>query len=166
MTKTQIVTKYEIILKRNLTDFHRKIFSELLIKQGKVKGDLTLKADRCKMICLVFKDNVPIAIGGIKKKTNFYFSINQANLPELQKEFTWELGYLFNDKKANGKGVASHLTKILIYANGKANLMASTEITTNPAMVKILKNNGFKQYGNHWQSGIHKNYLGLFLKFK
>jgi len=43
--------------------------------------------------------------------------------------------------------------------------MATTEISNNPGMVAILNKNGFKQYCKPWKSSIHKNYLGLFLKF-
>lgn len=43
--------------------------------------------------------------------------------------------------------------------------MASTEIAANPGMVKILEKHGFRQFGKPWKSSLHKNYLGLFLKF-
>ena len=42
---------FELITKDKLTDEHRKIFADLLKKQGKVKGILIEKADRCKLIC-------------------------------------------------------------------------------------------------------------------
>ncbi len=44
--------------------------------------------------------------------------------------------------------------------------MASTEISVNPGMVKILESNGFKLFGKPWKSSIHEHFLGLFLKFK
>ena len=44
--------------------------------------------------------------------------------------------------------------------------MASTEITNNPGMVKILERNGFRLFGKPWKSKIHSHYLGLFLRFK
>ena len=58
------------------------------------------------------------------------------------------------------------IAKLLLEKYGKDNLMASTEITANPAMVSILQKNGFRLYGKPWKSGIHENDLGLFLKFK
>jgi len=44
--------------------------------------------------------------------------------------------------------------------------MASTEITANPAMVRILEKQGFRLFGKPWKSDIHGNYLGLFLRFE
>jgi len=158
--------EYQIILKENITDSHRNIFSQLLKEQGKVKGDLTLKADRCKMICLVLIDNNVVAIGGIKVKTPSDFSTENANLPEVSKHFEWELGYIYTMPDFTKRGIASSMTNLLLSEYGTENLMASTEITANPGMVKILERNGFKHYGTPWKSGIHSEYLGLFLKYK
>lgn len=44
--------------------------------------------------------------------------------------------------------------------------MASTEVSANPRMVKILEKSGFRFFGRPWKSSIHDNYLGLFLKLK
>ncbi|MCD8406298.1 GNAT family N-acetyltransferase [Tenacibaculum dicentrarchi] len=157
--------EFKIIQKENLTESDIKTFADLLKEQGKVTGNLNLKADRCKFICLVFKDKNPIGIGGIKKKTKTDFNEQKAFLMSLENQFEWELGYLYTNPKFNGLGIASSIVKILINEYGEGNLMASTEINKNPAMVYILNKNGFKQYGNPWKSIIHSNYLGLFLKF-
>jgi len=157
--------EYQIILKENLTESHRMIFAQLLKEQGKVKGDLTLKADRCKMICLVFINKNAVAIGGIKVKTLSDFSANKANLPKVSKHFKWELGYIYTNPSFTQRGIASKITNLLLSEYGNENLMASTEITANPGMVKILERNGFKHYGTPWKSGIHSDYLGLFLKY-
>lgn len=37
---------YSIVKNEHLTDKHRLVFGDLLIKQNKVKGDLYKKADR------------------------------------------------------------------------------------------------------------------------
>lgn len=156
--------QYEITQKKDLQDSHRSTFADLLKLQGKVKGNLLEKADRCKFICIVrFNDN-PIAIGGVKPKDDF--ESDKADLTNLENSFEWELGYIYTYKEHSGKGIASNLVKILLEEFGNSNLMASTEITANPGMVKILEKNGFRHYGKPWKSGIHDNYLGLFLKFK
>ena len=85
-------------------------------------------------------------------------------MPELIGEFEWELGYLYTDKDYGGRGIASAITKSLINSYGDGNLMASTEITANPGMVKILESNGFRKFGKSWKSNIHANFIGLFLK--
>lgn len=42
----------------------------------------------------------------------------------------------------------------------------SAAITANPAMVRMLEKMGFRLFGKPWKSGIHDNYLGLFLKLE
>ncbi len=158
--------KYQIIHKKNLQDSHREIFSQLLEEQGKVKGDLTKKADRCRIICIVSQNSTPIAIGGIKKKTPSDFSKEKANIPDIEKYFNWELGYIYTKDDFTRKGIASTIVNLLIAEYGDENLMASTEISANQGMVKILEKSGFRHYGTPWRSGIHTNYLGLFLKYK
>lgn len=165
--KMSMKIEYEIIRKEELNDNIRTIFAEALNKQGKVmKYGLDKKADRCKVLCIV-KINEDIAgIGAIKEKTKSDFSKEKASVPELSDNFEWELGYFYTDPKYYGKGIATNITRSLIDAYGSGNLMASTEISANPAMVKILEKFGFRLFGNPWKSSIHENYLGLFLKFK
>lgn len=157
--------KFEIIHNKDILAEHRSVFAELLKLQGKVKGDLLTKADRCKCICIVSIGDKPIAIGGIKPKTIEYFQKDKAELMNMEGSFEWELGYLFTDTNHSGKGIATNVSKLLLQEFGKNNIMASTEISANPCMVKILEKNGFRQYGKPWKSSIHENYLGLFLKF-
>lgn len=58
------------------------------------------------------------------------------------------------------------IAKLLIEEYGKENLMASTEVKANHAMVHLLEKSGFRLFGKPWKSAIHENYLGLFIKFK
>lgn len=156
---------FKLIHKKEISDKHRNIFEILLKKQGKVGGDLKIKADRCKTICIVTYDSIPIAIGAIKEKTKSDFDSSKANLPNLEKLFKWELGYFYTSKSMNGKGIANQISKLLISDFGNFNLMASTEIDANPSMVKILVRNGFERYGSPYESQLHDTILGLFLKF-
>jgi RimJ/RimL family protein N-acetyltransferase len=158
--------EYEIISQNEFVDSLRTVFADMLRRQGKVQGDLDTKADRCKLICTAKVDGKVIAIGGIKQKTASDFENNKAGLPGLSDDFEWELGYLCTDSGYSGRGIASCVTRLLIDAYGKGNLMATTEITANPAMVKILEKQGFRLFGKPWKSKIHGNYLGLFLKFE
>ena len=105
-----------------------------------------------------------VAIGGIKQKTASDFT--KAGMPDLSSEFEWELGYLYTDSDYTGRGIASNVVRLLVETYGKGNLMASTEIAANPAMVRILETRGFRLFGKPWKSGIHGNHLGLFLRFE
>ena len=156
--------KFEVVEKQDLNDSHRSLFAAMLKMQGKVQGDLSLKADRCKSICIATCDGVAVAIGAIKRKTESDFSERKADILELSKEFQWELGYLFTKPHFQGRKLAKSITKLLIEHFGSGNLMASTEIKENPGMVKILESNAFMLQGKPWKSAIHGNLIGLFLK--
>jgi ribosomal protein S18 acetylase RimI-like enzyme len=158
--------EYEIIQRVEIGDSVSATFAAMLLKQGKVQGDLATKAGRCKLVCIARVNGDVVAIGGIKQKTASDFTSDKAGVPDLSSEFEWELGYLHTDRDYGGRGIASNVTRLLVEAYGNGNLMASTEITANPAMVRILEKQGFRLFGKPWKSGIHDNYLGLFLRFK
>ncbi len=156
---------YRIILKENIDDSYKHIVAKMLKDQNKVRGPYDQKADRCKFICLAYENNVPIALGAIKMKTPSDFSEEKANLTKLSEQFDWELGYIFVKKEFEGQGIATSIVRMLLNQYGDGNLMASTEITANPGMVRILEKFGFRHYGKTWASIKHDNLLGLFLKY-
>ncbi|HIF9481877.1 TPA: GNAT family N-acetyltransferase [Photobacterium damselae] len=156
----------EIVKKIDINDEHRRVFAEILGKQGKVQGNLATKADRCHLIAIAKMDNKPVAIGAIKQKTVSDFSPAKADLEELNSQFSWEIGYLYTDPDYRGNGLAKRIVVSLLDIYGDDNLMASTELEENPQMVSILEQNGFSVHGKSWASVIHGNKLGLFLKFK
>ncbi|MCG7862022.1 MAG: GNAT family N-acetyltransferase [Candidatus Thiodiazotropha endolucinida] len=158
--------EYEIVLKGNLTDDIRNVFAGMLKQQGKVQGELQKKADRCKLLGIARISGKPVSIGAIKVKTSSDFSEEKSGLSDLSNDFEWELGYLYTDPKHTGKGLAKNIARMLVDEFGDGNLMASTEVTVNPAMVSILKQLGFRMHGKPWKSTIHDNYLGLFLRCK
>ena len=158
--------EYEVVFKKQLTDQIRDTFTAVLKRQGKVQGDLSSKADRCRWLCIAKIDGEVAGIGAIKIKTQSDFSDQKASLPALNSDFEWELGYLYTDPNHTGKGIAKNIVRLLVDSYGEENLMASTEVSANPAMVRILEQQGFRLYGKPWKSNIHENYLGLFLKYK
>ena len=165
VTDAAMKIEYQIIHSEEFNSDHRKLVAEMLAEQGKVKGNLKDKIDRCKLLCIVKVDDKVVAIGAIKKQTKSDFNSEKAGLPSLSDEFKWELGYLYTRPDYGRKGVGSNVVKLLIDNYGNGRLMASTEIAANPAMVKILERNGFRSYGKPWTSGVHDHFLGLFLKF-
>lgn len=156
---------YDLISRSQITDEERECFAAALKLQGKVQGDLWAKADRCKFLCIAKIDGKVAGIGAIKIKTESDFSNEKAGLPMRSRDFEWELGYLYTAPNHAGKGVAKNIARMLLDAVGQENLMASTEISANPAMVKILEQLGFRLCGSPWKSNIHDNYLGLFLRY-
>ncbi|HGL6802489.1 TPA: GNAT family N-acetyltransferase [Citrobacter amalonaticus] len=157
---------YQVVVNDRISNSHRETFAKMLKAQGKVQGDLAIKADRCMAICFAFYNEELVAIGAIKCKTVSDFSAHKADVSSLEPEFDWELGYIYTVPKFEGKGLARNVVANLLEFFGEGNLMASTEITENPGMVRILERNGFKLYGKPWKSAIHGNYLGLYLRLK
>jgi GNAT superfamily N-acetyltransferase len=157
--------EFEIVSKDQITDSIREIFAEALKRQGKVQGNLQEKADRCKWLCIARINAEVAGVGAIKVKTSSDFSQEKADLPNLSDDFKWELGYFFTEPAHAGEGIGKAVARILVDAFGAGNLMASTELSANPAMVRILESLGFRQYGKPWKSAIHGKYLGLFLRF-
>ncbi|WP_319500717.1 GNAT family N-acetyltransferase [uncultured Draconibacterium sp.] len=157
--------KFRIIFRNEIDDTLREVVAHLLKEQKKVQPPYEEKADRCKVICVVFDDERPVALGAIKIKTKSVFGRDKANVPELSNKFDDELGYIYVKSKYEGQGIASKVVSLLLKEFRNVNLMASTETTANPGMVKILKRFGFRHYGSTWHSSMeHKNELGLFLK--
>ncbi len=143
----------------------RQTFEMLLKKQNKVRNVTIKKIDRCKYICFGMIDQFPISIGAIKPKTVSDFNSNKANIPGLQGQFEWELGYLYTCDEHRKNGYGSKVIEGLISKAGNINLMASTELSEGNPMKKLLERKGFEKRGNTWKSQIHGGDLGLFLKF-
>lgn len=159
-----MLIKYLLIHKNEIKEQHKLIFGDLLKKQNKVQGDLYKKTNKCELICIAKLNNKPVAIGAIKEKTKSVFGIAKANLPEIENLINWELGYFYTEPNMNGQGIAKNIAKLLIDEYKGFNLMATTELEKNPAMVSILTRNGFELNGS-FNSVINNNTLGLFLKF-
>ncbi|PCE65136.1 GNAT family N-acetyltransferase [Salinivibrio sp. YCSC6] len=158
--------EYQVLVKSDINASVRDTFAKALKRQGKVQGDVSEKADRCKLLCIARIDDEVVGIGAIKVRTKSDFSEQKADLSKLSDDFDWELGYLFTDPAHTGKGIGRNIARLLVDAYGQENLMASTEVSANPRMVKILEALGFRHYGKPWKSAIHDNYLGLFLRFQ
>lgn len=144
----------------------RSTLTQMLREQGKVQGPYENKIDRCRLLCVATLDGQLVGIGAVKQKTASDFDADKANLPELADEFQWELGYLYTRPQYEGQGVASKVVQLLLNAYGDSPIMASTEISANPGMVKILERSGFRLFGKAWKSAIHGKCLGLFLRPK
>lgn len=159
---------FKIIEQANITKTEGKFFGDLLKIQNKVKpdknGSFDKKASRCLFICIVYNNDKPIAIGGIKKVIDKHFSMEYANVPEKSKLFENELGYIFTLAEFRGNNIAGRMVDIIIKKFGNKNLVSSTELNEKNNMQKILDKRGFKNYGKSWKSKDN-NDLGLFLKF-
>ncbi|ECD9465476.1 MULTISPECIES: GNAT family N-acetyltransferase [Enterobacteriaceae] len=158
--------QYQIVERENITDQLNGVFSKMLKAQNKVRGNLKEKAYRCKLICFVYSNSEPVAIGAIKQKTKSDFSVSKADLMSREAEFDWELGYIYTAPLFARKGIAGEIINKLLNLYGDGNLMATTEVSKNPAMVHLLERNGFTLSGKKWKSTIHDNYLGLYLRNK
>lgn len=138
---------------------------KMLKEQGEINNPTVDKILRCKMICICYLGDLPVAIGAIKPKTVSDFNQEKADLVAMSNEFEWELGYCYTRKAFRGKGISSSIVRILLEEAHETNLMASTKIHNGNPMVKILEKNGFRLFGKPWKSSKpHGALLGLFLR--
>jgi hypothetical protein len=143
-----VKTEYELLARDTLDDTHRALVAELLRKQGKVRGNLATKADRCQLLCISRVDDQAVAIGAIKPATSADFDADKSGLTQLKPAFQWELGYLYTEPAYAGQGIASYIVGLLLRHFGGANLMASTEVAST--MARILERRGFHIMGAPW----------------
>jgi hypothetical protein len=155
---------YSIYEKESFSPKLNEILAKMLIKQQKILGDPYKKMNKCQIICVAYENNIPIAVGAIKNKTNSDFLPEKGNLPSLSRLFSYELGYIFVDEQHRHTGVAKMIVKFLLAKFGEGNLMATTEYLNNPSMVSILEKNDFKRSGNDWKSQVSNKLLGLYLR--
>lgn len=157
---------FKILDKANITKEIANSFIDLLIKQGKVETPTVERIKSCRQLSLCYADNQLIGIGAIKPKTKSDFAVNKADLSNIAQQFDWELGYFFTDSNFRGYGISTTIARLLLKGKDKENIMASTELYPDNAMIKVLEKFGFRQYGKPWLSKRHDGTLGLFLKFK
>ncbi len=155
---------YKIYNKEEITDDIADDFLKLLKKQEKVRNPNTNKIKLCRQIILCYVENNFAGIGALKPKTRSDFNILKADLPNLEEKFEWELGYFYTDPNYRKLGIASIMTKLLLYGKENENFLATTEIYNTNPMIYILEKHGFRQCGKVWKSTIHDGVIGLFLK--
>jgi hypothetical protein len=150
----------------NITNDVATSFIELLKKQDKVKLPSIEKIKACRELVLCYADHELIAIAALKSKTKSAFDPGKSDLAALETKFTWELGYIYVEEPFRGLGISLTMSRLLILEKVDENFLASTELHSSNAMIKVLEKMGFKQYGKPWTSSKHEGTLGLFFKFK
>ena len=157
---------FKIIDQKNITKKIAEDFIDSLRKQGKVTIPTVAKIQSCLKVSLCYLDDVLIGISALKTKSSSDFNNSKADLPNLESKFVWELGYMYVDKNYRSYGISLAMTRLLLKQVQDENIMASTELFAENAMMFILRKFGFEQYGKPWPSVKHDGTLGLFLKFK
>ena len=157
---------FQILDKSKITTETANVFIELLVKQDKVVKPSNEKIKSCREILLCYSDKKLIGIGALKPKTKTDFNEQKADLKTIESRFIWELGYFYVDEAYRGFGISTTIARLLLKGKTNENILASTELYSDNAMIRVLEKLGFRQYGKPWPSKIHDGTLGLFLKFK
>lgn len=157
---------FKIICSAEITNEVADAFIELLVIQDKVKKPTREKIKSCRELVLCYADSKLIGIGALKEKTKSVFNDLASGLKTIEQKFTWELGYFYVDKLFRGYGISTTISRLLLNDKSNENILASTELNKDNAMIFVLKKFGFRQFGNPWPSSRHDGTLGLFLKFK
>jgi adenine-specific DNA-methyltransferase len=139
-------------------------FLQLLKKQGQVANPNLETVKSCPYLCLVYSDDIPIAIGAIKQvyKTPF----DKAAVPALKHEFEHELGYIYvlGGKKYRGKGLGKKISTHLLKGIGNKPVFATTEESPKNRMRGILQELGFLREGRTYVGAQTGKTIGLYLR--
>jgi len=161
----------EIIYKVNSPDkfskSEKKIFLELLKKQGQVKSPSLVKIEKSSLICIVSIDNVAIGIGALKNVYKKPFEY--AGISELKNDYNLELGYLFVDTDLEksgtyrGLGIGKNISKYLLENVKEKNVFATTELNSSNVMLHILRNLNFISIGNPFKGELTGKIITLMI---
>lgn len=157
---------FQIFDNTKITTDIARVFIELLVKQDKVAKPSIARIKSCGEILLCYSDKKLIGIGALKPKTKSDFDKKKADLKIIEQKFIWELGYFYVDEAFRGYGISLTIARLLLKNKPNENILASTELFSDNAMIRVLEKVGFKHYGKPWASIRHDGTLGLFLKFK
>lgn len=153
---------FEYIIKK-ASDFSKDevdLFKKTVIEAGEV-SEATFDGLIAKNPTLIFIPNtLKIEAVGALKIPNDHYKLNvftQAQSPESQNEFEFELGWIVSLIPGNGK----KLTRIL--SSYRSNIYATVR-QANEIMKHILTINGFIKSGNKYKSNRNDYYLELYIK--
>jgi len=126
-----------------------KRMKKLLVSgQEVVRRGLLLQIERAPRIGLVYDGNSLIAAGAIKKPRESYHTkvFTKAGIPELQKEYSLEIGWLFTKPEYRKQGIMNRLLSQLLHGYKAVGLFATTA-EKNMTPQRILTRHGFKTIG-------------------
>ena len=157
--------EYLVESPKQMSETNIKCFEHLLDKQGQI-DIVEGKSNRCYKICLVKLNGTSIAIGALKQVYKSPF--DYAGVPELSKNYNYEIGYLFVDKENIheniGKlGIGKYITRLLLNEIRKDNVFATTEKDNENSMLHILNSVGFKITGKPYKGKKTNKNLCLML---
>jgi len=134
--------------------------AELVAKQGKsIHVDRQGVLNNIKILCIVYDDETPIAIGGLKKGKNFEYAFRKINKLDLINEYDYEIGYFYTEKSYRGKMIEignSNLPifigiiKLLINFAGKNKNYCFTMLQSRTKKFEnLFKKNGYNLLGKY-----------------
>ena len=106
-----------------------------------------------------------VGVGAIKRPNQSYHEkvFSKAKLSQRQAEFEFELGWVYTNASARGKGVASSVVSSLVAALNGAPAYATSR-TNNPHMHRVLQKFGFVANGAPYASALNGPSIQLFLR--
>lgn len=116
--------KIKLYTKDELPNKARIDFTNLLIEQGEVEGDIENKWKRCKTIAIAYENDVAVGIGAIKQKSNSVFGVNKADAIEYQ--------------DLREKGTGRRIVEALLNKHKNEVLMATTRESNTKAKALLV----------------------------
>ena len=140
----------------NISD-NKAAIKELLEKGGQVDMNFFDGGwSRNPIVATIWNDEILVACGALKAPTSIYkerLFVEKAKFDFPYDTINYELGWMVTDETYRRRGFCNNIVKMLLQCDGIAEkpLYATTRHDNN-SMQKILKNNGFYQAGQPYQS--------------
>jgi|GEM_PF-3751382 len=158
----------EILVKSPKECFKKRLmdFEELVIEGKQVSTkNLSEKISRAKDLAFCYIDGKLASICALKTPDKTYREklFKNADIPELAKNYEYELGYSVTGSKYRRNGLNSFLTEKILEKNPKLGIYATVR-EHNTAEQKLLKKLGFERVGNPFLSYSKKHKILLFIR--
>ncbi|MBX3164838.1 MAG: hypothetical protein KF900_10180 [Bacteroidetes bacterium] len=154
--------EYIIKTSNELSEQEIKYCLKLLLLQKQITPTKE-KITSCPFVCLVYDENIPIALGAIKQVSKTYF--DKAEITTLKSKYDFEIGYFYvlEKTKYRGKKIAQNICQKLLECIKNKNVFATTEESKENPMKHILEKFDFKKTGKTYIGEKTKKNIGLYL---
>jgi GNAT superfamily N-acetyltransferase len=149
-----------------LSDEEMQEFIAMVQAGGEVAGDaLGHRIRNAELLVTARNSDFLIAVAARKEPEPSYRKAIQdkADVKLDPVEFPFELGYVFVQSAARGRGLATKLCEAALAARDSVGIFATTRVGNDP-MAKTLRKIGFEACGHTYASGRGKYRLQLYVR--
>lgn len=154
--QTQIPAELRVVVKppSEYTADEIQAFKDMILREWQVSDEgLDSRIAACKVLVMIYAPEGLIATGAAKKPYSSYSKkvFSKAGLPGQERDYDFELGYIYVLPKYRGILLSRVLMKALLDSVGDASVFATVK-TDNERMIRTNHRLGLKETGSPFQS--------------